>query len=136
MGGYQPSGYELSGEPYQVNAARLGADVFPTLGVAPVLGRVFTQQEDDDGQHLAVLSYLTLTDVLPWRSSVRVRCSPHVTDISAFGAADWLDRTVRVPTQHPHHRSLLVRLFRVSAMKRLPVSLTPSLVRFLKPFAE
>jgi hypothetical protein len=45
MGGYQPSGYELSGagEPSQVNAARLGAGVFPTLGIAPVLGRVFTQ---------------------------------------------------------------------------------------------
>jgi hypothetical protein len=33
MGGYQPSGYELSGagEPFQVNAARLGAGIFPTL---------------------------------------------------------------------------------------------------------
>jgi putative ABC transport system permease protein len=60
MGGYEPNGYELSGagEPSQVNAARLGAGVFPTLGVAPVLGRVFTQQEDDEGQPVAVLSYL------------------------------------------------------------------------------
>ena len=59
MGGYQPSAYELSGagEPSQVNAARLGARVFPTLGVAPLLGRVFTQQEDDGGEHVAVLSY-------------------------------------------------------------------------------
>jgi putative ABC transport system permease protein len=59
MGGYQPSGYELSGagEPSQVNAARLGAGVFPTLGVAPALGRIFTQREDDDGEQVAVLSY-------------------------------------------------------------------------------
>ncbi len=72
MGGYQPSGYELSGvgEPSQVNAARLGAGVFPTLGVAPLLGRVFSQQEDDGGEEVAVLSYLL------WQT--RFHGDPHV----------------------------------------------------------
>jgi predicted permease len=72
VGGYQPTGYELSGagEPSQVNAARLGAGVFPTLGVAPVLGRVFTRQEDDDGEQVAVLSYAL------WQT--RFHGDPHV----------------------------------------------------------
>jgi predicted permease len=59
LGAYQPIAYELSGigDPTQVSASRLGAGVFPTLGVAPLLGRFFTQQEDDDSQQVAVLSY-------------------------------------------------------------------------------
>ena len=44
MGAYTGSSYELSGGaiPEVVQAARLTAGVFPTLGVEPVLGRVFT----------------------------------------------------------------------------------------------
>ena len=36
--------------PQMVNAARMTAGVFPTLGVGPFIGRVFTQQEDDATQ--------------------------------------------------------------------------------------
>ncbi len=59
LGGYTGSSYELSGrgEPATVNAARMTAGVFPTLGVAPLMGRVFTQQEDDGHATVAVLSY-------------------------------------------------------------------------------
>ena len=61
LGGYQQAGYELSGigDPAQVNAARMTAGVFPALGVAPLLGRVFTEQEDEQKQQVAVLSYAT-----------------------------------------------------------------------------
>jgi predicted permease len=61
LGGYQNSGYELSGngQPAQVNAARLTAGVFPALGVNPQLGRVFTVDEDEHSQQVAVLSYAT-----------------------------------------------------------------------------
>lgn len=61
IGGYTYSGYELSGkgEPAQVNAARLTAGVFPTLGVSPMLGRTFTQEEDDHSVQVVVLSYGT-----------------------------------------------------------------------------
>ena len=65
LGGYQTSTYELSGpaqNPDQINAARLTASVFPTLGVAPLMGRAFTQQEDEGSEQVAVLSYQT------WRS--------------------------------------------------------------------
>src|SRR5580704_4705545 len=55
LGGYTSVSYELSGagDPSQVNASRLSAGVFPTLGVSPFAGRVFTQKEDDDSQQVA-----------------------------------------------------------------------------------
>jgi len=61
LGGYQGAAYELSGngEPAQVNAARLTAGVFPALGVAPELGRVYTADEDEHSQQVAVLSHAT-----------------------------------------------------------------------------
>jgi predicted permease len=61
LGGYQNSGYELSGagEPAQVGAARLTAGVFSALAVAPQLGRVFTNEETEHSQQVVVLSYAT-----------------------------------------------------------------------------
>ncbi|MGC1869921.1 MAG: ABC transporter permease [Acidobacteriaceae bacterium] len=60
-GGYIGTGFELSGgvQPDEVNATRMGAGVFPTLGVAPLMGRFFTAQEEEHSQHLVVLSYAT-----------------------------------------------------------------------------
>jgi predicted permease len=59
LGGFQQTGYELSGQgdAAQISAARLTASVFPALGVAPLMGRTFTQQEDDGSQQVAVISY-------------------------------------------------------------------------------
>src|SRR6185437_4306246 len=59
LGGYQQAAYELSGvgEPRITNAARLTGVVFPALGVKPLMGRVFTQEEDEQKQQLAVISY-------------------------------------------------------------------------------
>lgn len=59
LGGYTQTSYELSGAgaPDQVNASRLTASVFPVLGVAPMIGRTFTQQEDQGSQQVAVISY-------------------------------------------------------------------------------
>ncbi len=59
LGAYQQSSYEFSaaGEPAQINASRLTASMFPVLGVSPLLGRAFTQQEDEGHQQVAVLSY-------------------------------------------------------------------------------
>ncbi len=74
VGSYISTSYELSGgtTPEEVNAARFTAGVFPTLGVQPILGRVFTPQEEDSHQPLAVISYaLWLT---------RYHRDPHVLD--------------------------------------------------------
>lgn len=59
LGGYMTTTYEISGagDPVQAPAARMSGGVFAALGVQPLLGRVFTQQEDDQGQSVAVLSY-------------------------------------------------------------------------------
>ncbi|HEX7962668.1 MAG TPA: ABC transporter permease, partial [Terriglobales bacterium] len=59
MGGYIGAWYEVTGGavPEVVRAARLTAGVFPTLRINPLLGRVFTQQEEDARQPLAVISY-------------------------------------------------------------------------------
>lgn len=59
MGAFAAAGYELSGAatPELISGARLGAGVFPALGVAPLLGRVFTKQEDDGHAPVALLSY-------------------------------------------------------------------------------
>jgi predicted permease len=81
VGGYSFVNYAFSGigEPAQVNASRMTAGVFSTLGVAPLLGRVFTVQEDEQRQQVAVLSYAT------WKS--RFQGNPQV-----LGTTILLDR--------------------------------------------
>jgi predicted permease len=61
LGGYGFQSYELSGigEPAQVNGARMTAGVFSALGIPPLMGRVFTAQEDVQKVQVAVLSYAT-----------------------------------------------------------------------------
>jgi putative ABC transport system permease protein len=58
LGAYLVASYELSGvsDPIRVNAARMTAAVFPALGVPPMIGRVFSQQEEDENQQVVVLS--------------------------------------------------------------------------------
>ena len=59
LDGYATTSYSLSdgGNAEQVSAGRLGAEVFPILGVEPVLGRVFTAAEDEKRVPVVVLSY-------------------------------------------------------------------------------
>jgi putative ABC transport system permease protein len=72
LGGYQQTGFELSGpsDPAQINASRLQASVFQVLGVSPLMGRTFTKQEDEGSEQVAVVSYQM------WRS--RLHSDPHV----------------------------------------------------------
>ncbi len=72
LGGYERTGYELSGAgaPAEISAARVTASIFPLLGVAPLMGRTFTQQEDDTSQQVAVISYAM------WHS--RFHNDPHI----------------------------------------------------------
>jgi putative ABC transport system permease protein len=59
VGAFTGAQFELSGDarPEEVEAARMTAGVFSTLGVPPLLGRIFTEQEDSAHQPLAVISY-------------------------------------------------------------------------------
>jgi putative ABC transport system permease protein len=72
LGGFGLEDYELSGagEPAQIVAARMTPSVFSMLGVAPLMGRVFTPQEDTQKAQVLVLSYAT------WKS--RFNADPHV----------------------------------------------------------
>ena len=81
VGAYITTFWELSGGPYSesMNGARLTAGVFPMLGVAPLIGRVFTQQEDDAHTPVAVISYAL------WLN--RFHHDPHIA-----GATITLDR--------------------------------------------
>ena len=69
LGAYQTSDYEFftpnngfTQNADRLNAARLTASIFSTLGVSPIIGRVFTESEDDGSRQVVVLSYRT------WRS--------------------------------------------------------------------
>jgi len=81
LGGYIGSSYELSGgtAAEQVDGARFTGGVFPTLEVRPILGRVFTQQEEDAHEPLAVISYALWTN--------RYHRDPHI-----LGSSIVLDR--------------------------------------------
>ncbi|MGB8259552.1 MAG: ADOP family duplicated permease, partial [Terracidiphilus sp.] len=59
LGAFQQTGFELSGmgEPAQIAASRLTASIFPVLGVPPLMGRPFTQQEDEGSAQVTVISY-------------------------------------------------------------------------------
>jgi putative ABC transport system permease protein len=59
VGGFDSAGYELTGagEPFQARGERITAPLFPLLGVTPMLGRNFTQKEDDNAASVAILSY-------------------------------------------------------------------------------
>jgi len=59
LGGYRGRLFELSGagDPAAVNGTRMSGEVFAALGVPPLLGRTFTQQEDEENQQVVVLSY-------------------------------------------------------------------------------
>ncbi len=61
LGGYNLQPIELSGtgKPAQVDGTWMTAGVFSALGVQPLMGRVFTAQEDVQKVQVAVLSYAT-----------------------------------------------------------------------------
>ena len=81
LGGYQETWFEVSGteNPVRVRATRMSGEVFAALGVGPILGRAFTQQEDEAHRQVAVLSYRL------WRSRLH-------GDAEILGSKILLDR--------------------------------------------
>ena len=62
VGAFRQWGYTLmlDGRPsVNLNALRVSASLLPTLGLKPELGRFFTAEEDDPGNHVVILSYDT-----------------------------------------------------------------------------
>ncbi len=64
LGGYIAASFELSGKqrPEEIDAARLSSAAFATIGVQPVLGRVFNADDESARQPFAVISYSLWTD--------------------------------------------------------------------------
>jgi len=116
LGGYIATNYELSGgaTSEEVSAARFTAGVFPTLGVHPILGRFFTQQEEDGHQPLAVISYAL------WLN--RYQRDPHVLgtsivlDRKPYSIIGVMPRSFEFPLQAGHLDQVQVWV---------PMSLTP-----------
>ncbi|HEY4053414.1 MAG TPA: ABC transporter permease [Terriglobales bacterium] len=59
VGGFIASAYELTGAgaPFKARAERVTSSVFCLLGSEPLLGRMFTQREDDTASAVTVISY-------------------------------------------------------------------------------
>ena len=72
VGGFIGTSFEASGAgaPFRARAEWLTAQVFPVLGIEPVLGRTFTEQEDDASAPVTVISYAL------WQE--RYQSDPHV----------------------------------------------------------
>jgi putative ABC transport system permease protein len=64
MGAYIDTAFELSGSatPEQVHVSRMTYSMWPTLGVEPLVGRVFTQKEDEGREPVAVIGYALWND--------------------------------------------------------------------------
>jgi predicted permease len=97
LGAYIATTYELSGgaTPEEVDAARFTADVFPTLGVPPMLGRVFTPEEEDAHQPLAVISYALWMN--RYHRDPRVLESSIVLDRKAYTIIGVMPRSFEFP---------------------------------------
>ncbi len=72
VGGFIGASFEASGAgaPFRAKAERLTASVFPVLGIEPILGRTFTQVEDDTSAPVTVISHAL------WQQ--RFQGDPHV----------------------------------------------------------
>lgn len=59
IGAFQNKDFDLSGggEPERITGARVSASIFSMLEIQPLLGRTYTQQEDQPGTNVVVLSY-------------------------------------------------------------------------------
>lgn len=116
VGGYITANYEVSGGamPEEVNAARFSTGVFPTLGVSPVLGRVFTQQEEDGHQPVAVISYALWTS--RYHRDPRVMGSVIALDRKVYSIIGVMPRNFEFPLAAGHLDQ---------AQLWVPLSLTP-----------
>ncbi len=115
-GAYSGASFELSGgaTPEVVDAARFSAGIFPTLGVEPIVGRVFTQQDEDARKPVTVISYAL------WLN--RYYRDPHIV-----GTSITLDRrTWSIIGVMPRRFEFPLHTGRLNATQLwIPMSLTP-----------
>jgi len=102
MGGYIGVNYELSGSatPEVVFATRFTAGVFPTLGARPILGRVFTQEEEDGHLPMAVIGYALWLS--RYHRDPNILGSSIVLDRKAYSIIGVMPRSFEFPPQPGH----------------------------------
>ena len=59
LAGFDQASFEVSGagKPFAAKAERITASLLPMLGIQPMMGRAFTQQEDDKAAPVTLISY-------------------------------------------------------------------------------
>lgn len=116
LGGFITAAFELSGgaRPEEINAARVNSLTFPTLGVEPILGRVFTTQEENTRQPVAVISYAFWTN--RYHRDPRVLGSTMILDRKPYSVIGVMPRGFEFPLGFG-------RLYQVQVW--VPLSLTP-----------
>ncbi len=117
MGGFSGVSFEVAGgsSPENILAARLTYGVFPTLGVPPMIGRHFTQQEEDARAPVAIISYAL------WMN--RYHRDPHIV-----GSSIQLNRKVyTIIGVMPRDFEFPLQVGRLNqAQLWVPMSLTPA----------
>jgi len=116
MGGYISVNYELSGgaTPEGVFATRFTAGVFPTLGVRPILGRVFTEEEEDGHLPMAVISDALWLN--RYHRDPNILGSSIVLDRKAYSIIGVMPRSFEFPPEPGHLEQ---------SQLWVPMSLTP-----------
>ena len=76
---------------------RLNSATFPTLGVEPILGRVFTPQEEDTRQSVTVISYALWTN--RYHRDPRVLGSTMILDRKPYSVIGVMPRDFEFPLQ-------------------------------------
>src|SRR5581483_1095926 len=99
LGAFTGKTFLLSGGPTPENlaAARLTPSVFSTLGVEPLLGRVFSQQEDESRAQVAVISCGLWTD--RYRRDPRVIGTTIELDRKPYTIVGVMPQTFEFPLQ-------------------------------------
>lgn len=117
LGSFIATNYEISGgaTPEEISGARLTAGVFPTLGTPTLLGRVFTPQEEDAHQPLAVISYSLWLN--RYHRDANVLDSSIILDRKTYSIIGVMPRNFEFPLQAGHLNQVQVWV---------PMSLTPT----------
>jgi putative ABC transport system permease protein len=72
------------GPPERMRSARISANFFPILSVEPILGRVFSREEENRGESVAVLSYRLWRDRFGGRAGLGNRFSDGREEVSNY----------------------------------------------------
>jgi predicted permease len=95
-----------AGEPERFDGRRVSANLFNLLGVEPVLGRTFLQEEDQPGARVVILSYGVWQRRFGGDPAIIGR--PLTLDGESYTVVGVMPRTVQLPTLEGWHDQLWV----------------------------